>query len=64
MQAIMIERIDKVRSVVDSACKRLGRKINIMEVCGTHTVAIFRNGIRATLPERLKLLSGPGCHTP
>ena len=61
MQAIMIERIDKARSVVDSACKRLGRKINIMEVCGTHTVAIFRNGIRSTLPERLKLLSGPGC---
>jgi hydrogenase expression/formation protein HypD len=32
-----------------------------MEVCGTHTVAIFRNGIRATLPKQIKLLSGPGC---
>jgi hydrogenase expression/formation protein HypD len=32
-----------------------------MEVCGTHTVAIFRNGIRSTLPKQLKLLSGPGC---
>ncbi len=32
-----------------------------MEVCGTHTVAIFRNGIRAMLPANLKLLSGPGC---
>jgi len=32
-----------------------------MEVCGTHTVSIFRNGIRTTLPGRLKLLSGPGC---
>ena len=32
-----------------------------MEVCGTHTVAIFRNGIRPTLPAGLKLLSGPGC---
>ncbi len=32
-----------------------------MEVCGTHTVAIFRHGIRSLLPEGLKLLSGPGC---
>ena len=35
--------------------------INIMEVCGTHTVSIFRSGIRPTLPPRVKLLSGPGC---
>ena len=32
-----------------------------MEVCGTHTVSIFRNGIRTVLPPNLKLLSGPGC---
>jgi hydrogenase expression/formation protein HypD len=32
-----------------------------MEVCGTHTVSIFRNGIKAILPAGLKLLSGPGC---
>ena len=46
---------------MDAACKALGRQINIMEVCGTHTVSIFRHGIRSTLPKRLKLLSGPGC---
>ena len=46
---------------MDTACKALSRQINIMEVCGTHTVAIFRNGIRSTLPKQLKLLSGPGC---
>lgn len=34
---------------------------NLMEVCGTHTVAIARNGIRALMPEGTKLLSGPGC---
>jgi hydrogenase expression/formation protein HypD len=32
-----------------------------MEVCGTHTVSIFRNGINTILPRNLKLLSGPGC---
>ena len=33
----------------------------LMEVCGTHTVAIARNGIRALMPEGVKLSSGPGC---
>jgi hydrogenase expression/formation protein HypD len=32
-----------------------------MEVCGTHTVSIFRSGIRSLLPERIELISGPGC---
>jgi hydrogenase expression/formation protein HypD len=32
-----------------------------MEVCGTHTVAIFKNGIQQLLPEEVNLLSGPGC---
>jgi hydrogenase expression/formation protein HypD len=40
---------------------RVGRPVSLMEVCGTHTVAIFRHGIRSLLPEGLKLLSGPGC---
>jgi hydrogenase expression/formation protein HypD len=33
----------------------------LMEVCGTHTVAIARNGIRGIMPEGTRLLSGPGC---
>jgi hydrogenase expression/formation protein HypD len=33
----------------------------LMEVCGTHTMSIFRNGIRSLLPQTLTLLSGPGC---
>jgi len=32
-----------------------------MEVCGTHTVSIFRTGIRSLLPDTITLLSGPGC---
>ncbi len=57
----MLNRIIKAQHLMDSACKKIGRPINIMEVCGTHTVSIFRNGIRSTLPSGLKLLSGPGC---
>ncbi|MGQ9524328.1 MAG: hydrogenase formation protein HypD [Armatimonadota bacterium] len=33
----------------------------IMEVCGTHTMAIARYGIRSILPPQVKLVSGPGC---
>jgi len=57
----MLERIYKARSLMNKACKTLGRQINIMEVCGTHTVSIFRNGIKSIFPKGLKLLSGPGC---
>lgn len=38
-----------------------GASYNIMEVCGTHTMNIFRFGLRGMLPENLKLISGPGC---
>jgi len=38
-----------------------GRPVNLMEVCGTHTVAIFRHGIRQLLPPNVRMLSGPGC---
>ena len=33
----------------------------IMEVCGTHTMAIAKAGIRSLLPPQVRLLSGPGC---
>jgi hydrogenase expression/formation protein HypD len=32
-----------------------------MEVCGTHTMAAARYGIRSMLPKNVRLLSGPGC---
>lgn len=38
-----------------------GRSVNLMEVCGTHTVSIGRYGLRNAMPAGLKLLSGPGC---
>lgn len=35
--------------------------MKLMEVCGTHTMAIARSGIREILPEEIELISGPGC---
>jgi len=37
------------------------RPVRVMEVCGTHTHAIARSGLRRAAPEGLTLLSGPGC---
>ena len=37
------------------------KEVRLMEVCGTHTVSIFRSGIRSLLPPTISLLSGPGC---
>ena len=36
-------------------------EVRLMEVCGTHTMAIAKSGIRAMLPKNVQLLSGPGC---
>jgi hydrogenase expression/formation protein HypD len=36
-------------------------KIRLMEVCGTHTMSIFKYGIKGVLPANITLLSGPGC---
>jgi len=41
--------------------KRINRPLKLMEVCGTHTVEIFRHGIRDVIPNTITLLSGPGC---
>jgi hydrogenase expression/formation protein HypD len=37
------------------------KPVRLMEVCGTHTMSIFRSGLRALLPETITLVSGPGC---
>lgn len=38
-----------------------GETIKIMEVCGTHTSSIFKNGIRSLISPKIRLISGPGC---
>lgn len=38
-----------------------GPDFRIMEVCGTHTHEIFRQGIRRILSPKINLISGPGC---
>jgi hydrogenase expression/formation protein HypD len=49
------------RKIIEQIKKTSQKQIRLMEVCGTHTTSIFRNGIRSLLPETISLLSGPGC---
>ncbi|MCL6639629.1 MAG: hydrogenase formation protein HypD [Firmicutes bacterium] len=52
---------DRVRGMAARAAERLGRPVVIMEICGTHTTAISRTGLRGLVAGSLILLSGPGC---
>jgi len=47
--------LERLRATLD------GHPLRFMEVCGTHTVAIFRSGLRSILPKEIVHLTGPGC---
>ena len=49
------------RGLIESIRALAPESATLMEVCGTHTVAIARNGIRGLMPEGMRLTSGPGC---
>ena len=55
------EAIRRQIAALSDSLRPAGRTVSIMEVCGTHTMAIGRYGIRDLLPENVRLLSGPGC---
>ncbi len=50
-----------IKEIIDFLSSYRGRQIKIMEVCGTHTSSIFKNGIRSLISPDIKLISGPGC---
>jgi len=67
---MMMKFIDEFRNAdvareltvkIKKTMARIARPVCLMEVCGTHTMAIYRHGIKTIIPASLKLLSGPGC---
>ena len=46
---------------IEKSAARIGRPVRIMEVCGTHTVELRKQGIHSLLPPSVTLISGPGC---
>lgn len=57
----MILPVPEMARELRDLCHARRERIQLMEVCGTHTVAVFRHGLRAMLPEAVRLVSGPGC---
>ena len=53
--------VDRIHRSASRIALNRGEPVKIMEICGSHTVAIFRAGIRSLLPENITLVSGPGC---
>ncbi|NOY82134.1 MAG: hydrogenase formation protein HypD [Kiritimatiellaeota bacterium] len=51
----------QLRDEIQELARRADRSLAFMEVCGTHTMAAFRSGLRSVLPPSIRLLSGPGC---
>lgn len=59
--ALVRRLLDRAREYSARAADRLGQTPAIMEVCGTHTVAFSRSGLRGALQDVVDLKSGPGC---
>lgn len=53
--------VQNIAANIHRMAERLKIPVNFMEVCGTHTMAIYQYGIRTLLPENIRLVSGPGC---
>jgi len=49
-----------INQIHDLAVK-IGRDVNLMEVCGTHTQAVARAGLKSLFPNNVHLTTGPGC---
>jgi len=52
---------DLVRDIVHKLRQLAKGPATIMEVCGTHTMAAARFGLKTLLPPEVSLVSGPGC---
>ncbi len=54
--AVIAKTVEEIRRVADPA-----RRYRFMEVCGGHTHAIYRFGLKDLLPSNIELVHGPGC---
>ena len=53
---LITKAAEEIRRLAES-----GRHYRIMEVCGGHTHAIYRFGLKDILPDNIELIHGPGC---
>jgi hydrogenase expression/formation protein HypD len=53
--------LKEIRQLVERLAAARRRPLQIMEVCGGHTHAIFRYGLKQMLPAEVEFVHGPGC---
>jgi len=53
--------VNRLSGRIAKVASKIKREIRLMEICGTHAMAILRYGIKELLPPWIKLISGPGC---
>lgn len=53
--------LNEIRQMIKRINQNISSDINIMEVCGTHTLKIAKYGLKKLLSPKIRLISGPGC---
>ena len=53
--------IHHIENLANQYQQNQGRKPVIMEVCGSHTVALAQSGLKNRLAHAVRFISGPGC---
>ena len=53
--------IDATNRILDNLEKSVTKPWNIMEICGGQTHGLVRNGILELLPDKVRMIHGPGC---
>ncbi len=58
----MKTKLEQIKKLIYEEIKNKKiENINIMEVCGTHTMAVAKYAIKSLLPPEINIISGPGC---
>lgn len=53
--------VKAVKEIAKEFNRIYGREPSFMEVCGSHTMALARSGVKQAIAEDVNLISGPGC---
>ncbi|ACM60193.1 hydrogenase expression/formation protein HypD [Caldicellulosiruptor bescii] len=56
-----LEKGNPIINTIKNNIEKIGRQLRIIEVCGTHTVSIYRNGFHSLFKGYIDFISGPGC---
>ncbi|MGE3276455.1 MAG: hydrogenase formation protein HypD [Vicinamibacterales bacterium] len=54
-------RAKELVTALERSVEAIGRKVNVMHVCGSHEQAMAKFGLRAVFPKNLNMIMGPGC---